>query len=164
MIERVVRVASTARPCGRLPGRRVEHRWVHLVCPASLPGTTDIWGDIAHLRYDVSMDAGSFVRELRERHRLSQAALAYRAGTRQQAISRIEQGLVSPTIDMVTRLAGACGEELVLDARSRAVPFEDAQLAEQAALTMGDRLELAVSWDRFAGEIAGKALKALDER
>jgi hypothetical protein len=65
---------------------------------------------------------------------------------------------------MLARLAGACGEELDLDARPRAVPFEHAQLAEQSTLAMGDRLELAISWDRFAGEIAGKALKALDER
>jgi hypothetical protein len=65
---------------------------------------------------------------------------------------------------MLMRLAGACGEQLVLDAHLREVPFEDAQLAEQAALAMRDRLELAISWDRFAGEIAGKALKALNER
>jgi hypothetical protein len=44
------------------------------------------------------------------------------------------------------------------------VPFEDAQLEEQAALPMTERLELALSWDRFAGEIAGTALKALHER
>jgi uncharacterized protein len=72
------------------------------------------------------MNAGELVHELRERHGLSQAALAYRAGTTQQAISRIEQGKVSPTIDMLARLAAACGEELVLAARARSVPFEDA--------------------------------------
>lgn len=109
------------------------------------------------------MDATEVVRELRARHGLSQAALAYRAGTTQQAISRIEQGLVSPTLDMLARLAAACGEELVLAARPRGVPFEDAQLAEQARLSMSDRLELAISWDRFAGEITGAALKALHD-
>ena len=65
---------------------------------------------------------------------------------------------------MLTRLAGACGERLLLDTRAREVPFEQAQLAEQAALAMGERLELAISWDQLAGEIAGKALRALDER
>jgi transcriptional regulator with XRE-family HTH domain len=109
------------------------------------------------------MNAGDLVRELREQHGLSQAALAYRAGTTQQAISRIEQGLVSPTIEMLSRLAAACGEELVLDARPRDVPFEDDQLAEQAALDVSQRLELASSWNRFAGEISGKALKALHD-
>jgi transcriptional regulator with XRE-family HTH domain len=109
------------------------------------------------------MNAADLVRELRERHGLSQAALAYRAGTTQQAISRIEQGLVSPTVDMLSRLVRACGEELVLDARPRGVPFEDAQLAEQAALDMSERLGLASSWNRFAGEVTGKALKALHD-
>ena len=108
------------------------------------------------------MRSGELVRGLRERHGLSQAALAYRAGTTQQAISRIERGNVSPTVDMLDHLAGACGEELILDARPRGVPFEDAQLAEQARLVMAERLELASGWNRFAGEIRGKALKALD--
>jgi uncharacterized protein len=65
------------------------------------------------------MDASSFVGELRARHQLSQSALAYRAGTTQQAVSRIEHGRVSPTVEMLARLAGAVGEELVLDARPR---------------------------------------------
>jgi transcriptional regulator with XRE-family HTH domain len=107
------------------------------------------------------VDAGELVRELRERHGLSQAALAYRSGTTQQAVSRIEQGVVSPTVKMLARLAAACGEELVLDTRPRGVPFEDAQLAEQARLSIGDRLELALSWNRFAGGITGAALKNL---
>lgn len=111
--------------------------------------------------YDVTVQAGELVRELRSRHGLSQAGLAYRAGTTQQAISRIEQGLVSPTVEMLDRLAAACGEELLLDARTRPVPFHDDQLARQAQRAMGSRLELALSWDQFAGEIAGKALRAL---
>ncbi len=107
------------------------------------------------------MDVGGFVRDLRERHGLNQAALAYRSGTTQQAMSRIEQGLVSPTVGMLARLAAACGEELVLNARPRGVPFEDAQLTEQASLPMSDRLELALSWNRFAGAITGAAVRAL---
>jgi transcriptional regulator with XRE-family HTH domain len=106
------------------------------------------------------VDAGEFVYELRKRHGLTQAALGYRCGTTQQAISRIERGLVSPTVEMLARLAAACAEELVLDARPRGVPFEDAQLAEQASLPMSDRLELAISWDRFAGAFTGAAAGA----
>lgn len=101
------------------------------------------------------------VRGLRERHRLSQAALAYRAGTTQQAISRIEHGRVSPTVEMLARLAAACGEELVLDARARGVPFEDAQLTERQRLSIGERLVLSISWNKVAGEITGKAAEAL---
>jgi transcriptional regulator with XRE-family HTH domain len=102
-----------------------------------------------------------WIRELRERHRLSQAQLAYRAGTSQQALSKIEHGLVSPSVDTLARLAAAVGEELVLSSRSRAVPFEDAQLAERQLLPMADRLALSISWNRFAGEITGKAAEAL---
>jgi transcriptional regulator with XRE-family HTH domain len=107
------------------------------------------------------MQAAELVQALRRRHGLSQAALAYRAGTAQQAISRIEQGKVSPTLDMLERLSHACGEELVLDARARVVPFEDAQLDERKRLPISDRLALSISWNRLAGEITGKAAEAL---
>jgi len=107
------------------------------------------------------MDAGEWVRELRERHHLSQAQLAYRAGTSQQALSKIEHGVVSPSIETLARLASVVGEELVLGHRSREVPFEEAQLLERARMPIGDRLRLAISWNKFAGEIAGKAAEAL---
>jgi transcriptional regulator with XRE-family HTH domain len=100
------------------------------------------------------VDAASFVRELRARHRLSQYALAYRAGTTQQAVSRIEHGRVSPTVEMLARLAAAAGEELVLDARPREVPFDLDQLASSIASPMAERLERAMSWNLFAGEVA----------
>src|ERR1700722_12106747 len=99
------------------------------------------------------MNAASFVRELRVRHGLSQNALAYRAGTTQQAVSRIEHGRVSPTVDMLARLAAAVGEELVLDAPPRQVPFDPDQLAAVSASPMAERLERAMSWNLFAGEI-----------
>lgn len=111
-----------------------------------------------------SMDAGAWVRELRERHGLRQADLAYRAGTSQQALSRIEQGTVSPTVEMLARLAAACGEELVLGHRPRGVPFEHAQLTERARMPMSDRLSLSASWNEFAGEIALAGAKARGER
>jgi transcriptional regulator with XRE-family HTH domain len=109
------------------------------------------------------VDAAEFVRALRKRHHLSQAQLAYRAGSTQQAISRIERGWMSPTVDMLARLASCCGEELRLDARPREVPFEEAQLAEQLRLPIARRLEMALSWDRLAGSIAGRALQALQD-
>jgi hypothetical protein len=43
------------------------------------------------------------------------------------------------------------------------VPFDGDQLAGQALRSIEDRLELALGWDRFAGEIAGKALTALSD-
>jgi transcriptional regulator with XRE-family HTH domain len=102
--------------------------------------------------------------ELRARHGLRQADLAYRAGTSQQAISRIEHGLVSPTIEMLARLAAACGEELVLGYKQRAVPFEDEQLRASIRRSASERLELAVGWNEFAGEIAIAGAKAREQR
>jgi transcriptional regulator with XRE-family HTH domain len=78
-------------------------------------------------------------------------------------VSRIEQGLVSPTVEMLARLTAACDDELVLAARPRNVPFDDDQLAGQAARSMENRLELALGWNQFASEIAGKALAALGD-
>jgi transcriptional regulator with XRE-family HTH domain len=106
------------------------------------------------------MDAASFVRELRARHGLSQSALAHRAGTSQQAVSRIEHGRVSPTVEMLARLAAVVGEELVLGARSREVPFDRDQLATAAASPMAERLERGMSWNLFAGEIAAAGARA----
>jgi transcriptional regulator with XRE-family HTH domain len=110
------------------------------------------------------MDPSELVRALRARHDLSQAALAYRLSMSQQAISRIEHGRVSPTVATLERLTAACGEVLVLDALPREIPFDDTQLAQRVKLPMNERLELALSWNRFAGGIAGNALRALDDR
>jgi transcriptional regulator with XRE-family HTH domain len=109
----------------------------------------------------LDVDVGGWVRALRERHGLTQGQLAYRAGTSQQAISRIEAREVSPSISLLDRLAACCGEELLLDARAREVPFDDAQLAEQASMSIAERLQLASSWNRLAGELTGTAAKAL---
>jgi hypothetical protein len=50
---------------------------------------------------------------------------------------------------------------LILDSCVRELPFEDAQLADQASMSIAERLQLASSWNRLAGEITGKASKAL---
>ena len=106
------------------------------------------------------MDAAAWVRDLRTRHGLSQATLAERAYTSQQALSRIENGTVSPSVDTLARLAGAVGEELALESRPRDIPFDDDQLATAMASPMAERLERALSWNRFAGEIAAAGAKA----
>ena len=64
------------------------------------------------------MNAGQLLREARERHGLTQRQLAIRARTSQAAISRIERGLVSPTIETLEKLLAMVNEELVLEARA----------------------------------------------
>jgi DnaJ-domain-containing protein 1 len=61
---------------------------------------------------------------------------------------------VSPTVEMLERLASAAGEELVIDARPREVPFDPDQLAVASESPMAERLERAMSWNRFAGDVA----------
>ena len=63
------------------------------------------------------MTAGELLKERRRRHGLTQAQLAARARTSQAAISRIERGLVSPSVATLASLLDLLGEELRLDAR-----------------------------------------------
>jgi transcriptional regulator with XRE-family HTH domain len=58
------------------------------------------------------MDAASMLAMARRRAQLSQRELARRAGVPQATISRIENRVVSPTIDTLDRLIRACGMQL----------------------------------------------------
>jgi len=60
-------------------------------------------------------EIGSFLRETRIRKRLTQPALAARAGTTQSAISRIESGREAPSFERVRTLLICMGERLVWD-------------------------------------------------
>jgi transcriptional regulator with XRE-family HTH domain len=60
--------------------------------------------------------AGEHLRTVRQRHGLTQRQLGDRARTSQAAISRIERGLVSPSVATLSRLLDLMGEELVLAA------------------------------------------------
>jgi transcriptional regulator with XRE-family HTH domain len=59
---------------------------------------------------------GELLREVRRRHGLTQRQLAARARTSQAAISRIERGLVSPSVATLGTLLDLMGEELTLGA------------------------------------------------
>jgi transcriptional regulator with XRE-family HTH domain len=56
------------------------------------------------------------IRDVRLRHGLDQRALARRAGTSQGQISKIERGVISPSISTVERLLAVMGERLQLEA------------------------------------------------
>lgn len=60
------------------------------------------------------MGMAAVVADARLRAGLSQRELAHRAGTSQSAVARIESGAVSPSVETVRRLVGACGFELQL--------------------------------------------------
>ena len=62
------------------------------------------------------MAPGQLLRDARRRHGLTQTQLAARARTSQAAISRIERGLVSPSVATLSTLLDLMGEELRLSA------------------------------------------------
>jgi transcriptional regulator with XRE-family HTH domain len=78
--------------------------------------------------------------------------LALRAGTSQDAISRIERGVESPTLERLSNLLMVLGERLELHATPMAAAEGGA-----APLTPRERLREAASWNLVATqlEIAG---------
>lgn len=96
--------------------------------------------------------ASKLLSEARKRHGISQRALALRARTSQDAISRIERGVESPTLERLTHLLMLLGERLVLDVE----PLAEAR-GEAVAGSPRERLREAASWNLVATqlEIAG---------
>jgi transcriptional regulator with XRE-family HTH domain len=85
----------------------------------------------------------------RRRSGLSQRELAGRTGVPQPSISKIERGLISPTVDTLERLLRACGMEL----EPVRVPGEDqvdrTMIWENLKLSPSDRAHNAVlDWRR----------------
>lgn len=107
-------------------------------------------------------DPGTFIRDRRHAHGLTQAQLALRSGTTQAALSRLERGELSPTFDSLVRLLGALGEVPELSARRPAPDVDVGHLRAQRARPAVERVELALSWNRLAGEVAraGAAARA----
>ncbi len=106
------------------------------------------------------MDAAGLLRSTRARHRISQRRLALRAGTGQAAISRIENGEVSPTAETLQRLLAAMGEELLFEARPLARDYDPQHMRATLARTPAERLQLAMSWNRLAGRLSAAGRRA----
>jgi transcriptional regulator with XRE-family HTH domain len=103
------------------------------------------------------MSHGTLIRSTRERHRLTQAQLALRAGTSQNAVSRVERDELSPSVETLRRLLAAMGERLELSVRRMEGDFDANHLADSMAQTMSERLERSLAWNRFGGQLAGAA-------
>lgn len=108
------------------------------------------------------MTPGQLIREARIRHGLSQERLARRTGTKQSAISRLEADELSPTVDTLETLLRAMGEDLQLRGSKSAREYDPAHRRANAARTPGERLALAISWNRMAGRLraAGREARA----
>lgn len=99
-------------------------------------------------------DPGALIRERRLAHGLTQAQLALRAGTTQTALSRLERGALSPTVATVERILFVLGETVQLEVSALEGEHDAAHLAGLLARSPAERLALAMSWNRLAGEVA----------
>jgi len=108
------------------------------------------------------MKVGDLVRSARERHGLSQRRLALRAGTDQAAISRLERGETSPTVETLERLLAAMGERLAVKPEPLERNYDPLHMRATLERSPEERLRLAISWNRLAGRLteAGRQARA----
>jgi transcriptional regulator with XRE-family HTH domain len=86
------------------------------------------------------MTAAELLRRARLRHGLTQQQLAIRAGTSQAAVSRIERGVVSPSMATIERLVGLLGEELRLSAEPVDYGFDLTLIQENLRVSPEERI------------------------
>ncbi|HVM54534.1 MAG TPA: helix-turn-helix transcriptional regulator [Acidimicrobiales bacterium] len=89
------------------------------------------------------MVPGELLRVVRRRRGLSQAELAWRAGTSQPVISAYEHGRRDPTVGTLRRLIEASGERLVVSAAAPAADLAPPADVQEHARRLVDVLSLA---------------------
>jgi transcriptional regulator with XRE-family HTH domain len=101
--------------------------------------------------------AADLLRETRRRHGLTQRQLAARARTSQAAISRIERGLVSPTVATLHELLRLMNEELVLEARAIDWGHDRTLIRQNLERTPAQRIEFMTDVTNFVLRNRGAA-------
>ncbi|MDE0699272.1 MAG: helix-turn-helix transcriptional regulator [Acidimicrobiaceae bacterium] len=91
----------------------------------------------------VIVEPAELLRTARQRHGLTQAALAARAGTSQPVISAYEHGLRDPTTRTLRRLVSAAGDRLELHLASLPPDIPPPSRPEEHAGRLVDVLLLA---------------------
>lgn len=107
------------------------------------------------------MSPGELIRQRRLHHGLSQRELAYRAGTSQSAIARIELGDEDVTWTRLRSVMSAMGDEPALDSKRLASRYDFDDLMNDRGMTPEARLANAVSFNRFSSELRIAGAKAL---
>jgi predicted transcriptional regulator len=102
-----------------------------------------------------SMTAGELLRDARRRHGLTQRQLAARARTSQAAISRLERGLVSPTVETLRQLLWLMNEELVLDACAVDWGHDATLIRNNLEHPVEERVNRGVAYARRMRELRG---------
>lgn len=100
------------------------------------------------------MIPGALVKNLRLRHGLTQRELAYRAGTSQSAIARIENGDEDVTWRRLRSVLAAMGERPVLESERLPSRYELDDLLRDRAMSADARLANGISFNRFGSEMA----------
>ncbi len=115
------------------------------------------------MRCQSSSNVGCVLREAREQQGLSQRRLALRAGTSQDAISRIERGVEAPTLERLGQLLLALGRRPVLSVEPLEGLVPQSELSASGAMSPSERLSEASSWNRMAAQLAAAGEEARSE-
>ncbi len=89
---------------------------------------------------------GQLLKEARARHGVSQEQLARRASTTQSAISRIERGKVSPSVETLGELLFLLGEDLELRASLRDTGIDATLIDQSLRRSPTERLDYGVAF------------------
>lgn len=89
---------------------------------------------------------------------MSAGALAKLSGISSSMLSRIERGLVSPSVSMLAQLLDLMGEELMLEAHAIDYGHDRTLLRANLERTPEERIEFIAGFSRFVEELRGKAL------
>jgi len=108
-------------------------------------------------------DLARVLREAREQQGLSQRRLALRAGTSQDAISRIERGVEAPTLERFAQLMLVLGRQSVLSIEPLESPVPPSELAVGGEMAPRERLREAMSWNLVASRLAAAGEQARRE-
>jgi transcriptional regulator with XRE-family HTH domain len=100
------------------------------------------------------MTPGDLIRKRRREHGLSQRELAYRAGTSQSAIARIESGDEDITWRRLRSVLSAMGDEPTLGSQRIASRYDPDDLIRDRAMSPEARLANGLSVNRFGSKIA----------
>lgn len=104
----------------------------------------------------VGPSSGELLRNARHRQGVSQALLATRAGTTQSAISRIESGRISPSVDTLWELLYVLGEDLELSAQVRDSGVDVTLNRSNLAFSPAQRVHRGLEFADFVRRNRGK--------
>jgi DNA-binding XRE family transcriptional regulator len=109
---------------------------------------------------------GALIKQRRTEHGLSQRELAYRAGTSQSAIARIEGGDEDITWTRLRSILAAMGDEPVLESKRLTSRYDLADLMRDRAMSPEIRLANGIRFNHFASRmaVAGAEARARNAR